>query len=83
MIAEAANDFIFLESKLTKPILDAFLKVGGKMHSFELPKEKKEKFNNFLLANAFGDKDKLNLWIYYRQAVDLGVGLEEQSVHPA
>ena len=34
-------------------------------------------FNNFLLANDFGAKDKLNLWIHFRQAVDLGVGLEE------
>lgn len=40
-------------------------------------KEKKEKFNNFLLANAFGARDKRGLWIYYRQAVEKGVGLEE------
>ena len=29
------------------------------------------------MANAFGAKDKLNLWIYFRQAMDLGVGMEE------
>jgi hypothetical protein len=40
-------------------------------------KEKKEKFSSFLLANAYGAKDKLNLWIYYRQAVERGVALEE------
>ena len=40
-------------------------------------KEKKEKFNNFLLANAFGARHKLNLWIYFRQAVDRGVMMEE------
>jgi hypothetical protein len=57
--------------------MDALKKVGAEIKSFELPKEKKEKFNNFLLANAFGNKDKLNLWIYFRQAVDKGVGLEE------
>src|SRR3989344_2475417 len=44
---------------------------------FELPKEKPEKFNTFLLANAFGEKDKLNLWIYFRQALSRGVSLEE------
>lgn len=71
------NSFIFSERKLLKPILDAFKKAKGELNIFELPKEKKEKFNNFLLANAFGAKDKLNLWIYYRQAVDKGVGLEE------
>ena len=40
-------------------------------------KEKKEKFNNFLLANAFGARDKKGLWIYFRQAMDVGVGMEE------
>jgi hypothetical protein len=65
---------------LNKATLDAFKKAGQKrleIKSFELPKEKKEKFNNFLLANAFGAKDKLNLWIYFRQAMDKGVGMEE------
>lgn len=71
------NSFVFSERKLNKPILDAFKKAKAQANVFELPKEKKEKFNNFLLANAFGAKDKLNLWIYYRQAVDKGVGLEE------
>jgi len=80
LIGESTSDFIFLEGKLNKPILDAFKKVGPKrlqMNVFELPKEKKEKFNNFLLANAFEQKDKLNLWIYFRQAMDRGVGMEE------
>jgi hypothetical protein len=79
-LGESDNSFIFLERKLAKPALDAFKKIKLKraeINIFELPKEKKEKFNNFLLANAFGQKDKLNLWIYYRQAVDKGVGLEE------
>jgi len=73
----SGNDFIFLEGKLNKPVLDAFKKAKGTVHVFELPKEKKEKFNSFLLANALGQRDKLNLWIYYRQAVDRGVALEE------
>lgn len=71
------NDFIFLEGKLLKGSIDAFKKSRAQINYFELPKEKKEKFNNFLLANAIGDRDKLRLWIYYRQAVDLGVSLEE------
>ncbi|MEK7564534.1 MAG: hypothetical protein AAB510_03155 [Patescibacteria group bacterium] len=71
------NSFVFLESKLLKPILSKFEKAGAEIILSELPKEKKEKFNNFLLADAFGDRNKLNLWIYYRQAVDRGVGLEE------
>lgn len=77
LLGESRNNFIFLESKLNKPTLDAFKKARAELNVFELPKEKKEKFNNFLLAEAFADRDKLNLWIYFRQAVDLGVSLEE------
>ena len=77
LISESSNDFIFLEGKLNKPILNSFNKFKAKIYEFELAKEKKEKFNNFLLANAFGNRDRLNLWIYFRMAIDKGVGMEE------
>ena len=77
LMNQSASSFIFLDGKLNKITLDAFKKAKAEINIFELPKAKKEKFNNFLLANAFGQKDKLNLWIYYRLAVDKGVGLEE------
>jgi len=77
LMGESANSFLFLESKLSKPILDVFKKANAEISTFELPKEKKEKFDNFLVANAFGKKDKLNMWIYFRQAMDRGVGMEE------
>ena len=54
IISESGNDFIFLEGKLNKEILDAFEKVKAKISILELPKEKKERFNSFMLANAFG-----------------------------
>ena len=71
------NDFIFLEGKLLKSILDKFIKAGAKVNNFELTHAERERFNNFLLADAFYAKDKLNLWIYFRQAMDKGVGMEE------
>jgi|SRR3989344_8588049 len=80
LMGQSSNSFIFLENKLSKPILDTFKKVESKrreLNIFELPKEKKEKFDNFLVANAFEKKDKLNMWIYFRQAMDRGVGMEE------
>lgn len=77
LMGESSNDFIFLESKLNKSILDDFKKARAELNIFELPKEAKEKFNNFLLANALGDKDKLSLWVNYRLAIDKGVGMEE------
>ena len=50
------NLFVFLEGKLSKPILDAFKKARGELNIFELPKEKKDRFDSFLLANAFEKK---------------------------
>ncbi|OGI95493.1 hypothetical protein A2917_02970 [Candidatus Nomurabacteria bacterium RIFCSPLOWO2_01_FULL_42_17] len=80
LMEKSPNSFVFLEGKLSKSILDDFKKAEPKilqLNIFELPKEKKEKFDNFLVANAFGKKDKLNMWIYFRQAMDKGVGMEE------
>jgi DNA polymerase III delta subunit len=77
LLQESNNIFIFSEGKLLKPVLNSFEKVKATVNIFELRKEQKEKFNNFLLADAFATKDKIKLWLYYRQAVDLGVGLEE------
>lgn len=77
LLGESENDFVFLDGKLNKPVLDAFKKARAEINVFELPKMKKELFDNFLLANAFGQKDKLNLWVYFRMAVDRGVVMEE------
>lgn len=77
--AYSNNIFIFNENKLLKVVLDKFTKVKAEISIFELKKEQKEKFNNFLLADAFALRDKIKLWLYYRQAVDLGVELPELS----
>ncbi len=80
LMQDSVNSFIFLEGKMLKPVMDAFKEVApgkSQINIFELPKEKKEKFDNFLIANAFAGKDKLNTWIYFRQAMDRGVGMEE------
>lgn len=77
LMGESANFFVFLENKLNKSILDAFKKTRAELNVFELPKAKKEKYDNFLVANAFARKDKLNMWICFREAMDRGVGMEE------
>ena len=74
---ESENLFVFLEGKLNKALVDTFKKVRAEVNVFELPKEKKEVYDNFLIANAFGDGNKFHAWLYFRQAVDLGVSLEE------
>lgn len=76
-LADSPNTFIFLEGKLNKPVLESFKKAGAEVKVFDQPKIKKERYNNFLLADAFGKKDRLHLWIYFRQAIDNGAGLEE------
>lgn len=75
--ANSPNVFVFIESKLLKSQIDPFKKTGAEVNYYELPKIKHERYNNFLLANDLGGKDKKSLWLHYRQAADLGVGLEE------
>ena len=77
LMRDSNNSFIFVEGELNKSILEAFKKTGAEINVFELPKEKIKKFDSFLIANAFVNKDKLNTWIYFRQAMDYGVPMEE------
>ena len=77
LMSKSSNVFVFLEGKLKKIELDAFKKEKAEINVFELPKEKKEKYDNFILARDFEKRDRLNLWIHFRQAIDKGVGMEE------
>lgn len=74
---KSPNLFLFLERDISKKDLAYFKEKNLNIFNFELPKVKKEKFDNFLIANVFMQKNKKVLWIYYRQAIDLGVALEE------
>lgn len=76
-LQESGNDFIFLEGKLLKAELDTFREVRAEINYFELPKSKKEKYDNFLVANAFASGNKFMTWYHFRRAMDLGVGMEE------
>jgi hypothetical protein len=77
LMSKSQNDFILLEGKLNKSILEAFKKVRAELNIFELPREKLERYDNFQLAWAFADRDKLGLWLHFRRATDLDVSLEE------
>src|SRR3989344_1276952 len=76
-LQESQNYFVFLEGKLAKAVLDIFKKARAEVEVFEKQESKEERFNSFLLANALGQKSKLDLWILYRQAIMAGVSLEE------
>ncbi len=77
LMESSKNDFVFLEGKLNKKTIDIFKKNRAELNIFELSPDKKEKFNNFLLADALMDRDKLKMWIYFNQALEKNVALEE------
>ena len=74
------NLFVFLEEGLNKATLDLFKKTGAKINNFDHKNKKKpERFNSFVLANSFGRRDKLGVWIDFRRAMQKEVALEELS----
>lgn len=69
--AESDNIIVFSEATVTKKITEAFAKVSATVQDFGKEIEKKdEKMNIFSLADAFGKRDKKNLWLLFRQALD-------------
>jgi len=72
-ISESQNIFIILEGKLDKASLAKIEKKSEKTQDFVLPEgEKKEPYNAFAVAEALGRRDKKNLWMLYRKAIDKG-----------
>ncbi|HWA32157.1 MAG TPA: hypothetical protein VG694_01770 [Candidatus Paceibacterota bacterium] len=77
LIKDSANVFVFLEDAPAKATLAAFEESGAKIAEFAKVKEKKERFNSFVLANALGSRDRLGLWLGFRQAMMHGAALDE------
>ncbi|MEK7095053.1 MAG: hypothetical protein AAB917_00125 [Patescibacteria group bacterium] len=72
-ISQSHNIFIFLEGKLDKATVTKIEKKSEKSQDFELQnKSEKEFYNAFALADALAQRDKKNLWILYRKAIDKG-----------
>ena len=87
-LKESSNIFLLVEGDLKAEEIKKIEKMAEKTQVFDLPlkkvlsKEEKlaaigEKIDFFEYAEAFGIGDKKNLWLKYRQAVDLGVPAEE------
>jgi len=78
-IADAEYDFVFLEGKQPKTIIDKFIKVGGEVNQFNIDfkVEERKHFNIFALTDTFSVRNKLNLWIVFRQAIEKEIPLEE------
>lgn len=76
-ISESENIFIILEGKLDKATISKIEKKSEKTQEFILAeKTAKEPYNAFALAEALGKRDKKNLWILYRKAIDKGDAVE-------
>jgi DNA polymerase III delta subunit len=77
-VGESPNIFILFEGKLTKEILKKLEKRAEKVTEYELSDEKPaERSNFFPLADALGARDKKNLWVLLRQAIDQDAAPEE------
>ncbi len=77
-IAASPNIFISLETSLDKKTLLAVTDVAEKVQLFESKEgKKKPEFNIFSLTDAFGRRDKKNLWVLFQKAVASGAVPEE------
>ena len=67
------NTIIFSEDTVTKPIIKVFEKYESTIQDFgKEEKIKKAEFNMFSLTDALGARDKKNLWLLFRQAIQKG-----------
>lgn len=74
-MAESKNIFILVEGPLDKRIRDKIGKTAKESKNFST--EEKEKYNPFLLTDAYGAKNKKKLWVLYQQAILNGSAPEE------
>jgi len=79
-ISQSDNLFLFLEGSIDKETERQVKKFSEKIQKFEEEKPKgfrKRDFDVFSLAEAIGRRDKKNLWVLYRKAIDIGITPEE------
>lgn len=76
-ISESENIFILLEAKLDKATVTKIEKKAEKTQEFALlEKKEKEAYSAFALADAFGQRNKKDAWVLYRNAIDKGEAAE-------
>ncbi len=78
-LQESSNIFILLEGKVLAELKKALIKHAEKVVECEEEKAigtRKEEFNIFSIADAFGARDSFKAWSIYRRAIESGVGPE-------
>lgn len=77
-IAGSPNVFVMREGAVDKETLLAITDTAEKVQSFARAQGKaKSEFNIFSLTDAFGRRDKKNLWVLFQKAVTSGAVPEE------
>lgn len=74
---ESLNVFLILEGDVDAKTLQVVSKYAEKVQEFNGETKKVERFNTFALADAFGMRNKKNLWVLYMQALREGISSEE------
>lgn len=77
ILEKSNHTFIFLEDKLNVQDEKKYKKYAD-IQKFETQKIVKKE-DNFAIANAFANKDKIKTWVLYREAVSNGVEPEAIS----
>lgn len=74
---KSENIFFILEEKLPKPTLDLIRSFSEKTSEEKAIPAKWKEFSAFSLADALGQKNKQQLWMLFREAVERKYALEE------
>lgn len=79
ILKDSKTTFIFIEDKLSISEIKKYEK-NAKIEDFSTQIIKQTpKINIFNIANSFSQKNKINTWILYREAISLGISPEEIS----
>ncbi|MBI2618271.1 hypothetical protein HYW58_02350 [Candidatus Kaiserbacteria bacterium] len=74
---ESEHIFIFLEETLDAKTREKFERHAEKIQQFQTTGGKKNRFNAFLLTDAFGERDRKKLWTLLQRAKRENVSDEE------
>ena len=79
-LVESKNEFIFLETEVTKELLKILEKVGAKIENFETkikPVNKYDGFNIFAITDALASRNRKNAWLLLTEGLESGLEAEE------
>ncbi len=74
---DSQNIFVWVESDISAKEEENISKYAEKVLISNSKVEKKEVFNTFALADAFGNRDKKKLWTLFQGALKRGISAEE------